>query len=293
MVDFELYRIFVTVANEKNITNASKVLNISQPAVTKRIKNLEDMLDVRLFERSRKGMILTNEGEKLYRKINESIAMLESSENMFKDAREINIGTRAMIFSRLFGNSIKRFYEKYPEMKLNIDFVKPNELEKNLLEKKTDLGIYAKRDEALDNPDIVFTKLGELTDVFIVNSQYFNEMHKVFSKEELKKEIIYISDPNSNRAKSIIKCLKYSDEEKNNIRYIRNTVMIELLKVENHIGAFSKDYLKKELEDGTFKILRTNFSLPKREFGIYYNKKNKFKELNNLIKIIENEFNKN
>ena len=42
MIDFELYRIFVAVANEENITKASDKLNISQPAITKQIKNLEN-----------------------------------------------------------------------------------------------------------------------------------------------------------------------------------------------------------------------------------------------------------
>ena len=293
MVDFELYRIFVTVANEKNLTKASKLLNISQPAVTKRIKNLEDAIDVRLFERSRKGMVLTSEGERLYRKINEAVFILENAENMFKDAREINIGTRAMIFSRLFSPYIIKFYEKYPEMKININYVKPSELKNYLLDQKIDIGIYSKRDDDLNDPNIGFIKLGEITDVFFVNSHYFKEMNKVFSKEDIKKETIYLSDPNSNRALNIIKHLKYSEEEKKNIKYIRNTVMLEILKFENGIGAISKEFIEKELADGTYNILKTSFSLPKEEYGIYYNKKNKFKELNNLIKMLEKEFNNN
>ncbi len=293
MVDFELYRIFVTVANEKNLTKASKLLNISQPAVTKRIKNLEDAIDVRLFERSRKGMVLTSEGEKLFRKINEAVFLLENAENMFKDAREINIGTRAMIFSRLFSPYILKFYEKYPEMKININYVKPSELKKDLLEQKIDIGIYSKRDEDLNDPNIGFIKLGEITDVFFVNSRYYKEMNKEFSKEDIKKETVYLSDPSSKRALNIIKCLKYSEEEKKNIKYIRNTVMLEILKFENGIGAISKEFIEKELADGTYNILKTNFSLPKEEYGVYYNKKNKFKELSNLIKMLEKEFNNN
>lgn len=46
MVDFELYRIFVAVAEERNITKASEKLNISQPALTKQIKNLENFLSI-------------------------------------------------------------------------------------------------------------------------------------------------------------------------------------------------------------------------------------------------------
>ena len=69
MVDFELYRIFVTVANEGNLTKASMSLNISQPAVTKRIHNLEDMLNTRLFDRSKAGMRLTRKRKKLEKRL--------------------------------------------------------------------------------------------------------------------------------------------------------------------------------------------------------------------------------
>ena len=55
MVNFELYRIFKIVADEENITKASEILHISQPAVTKHIKNLENELNLELFKRSKMG----------------------------------------------------------------------------------------------------------------------------------------------------------------------------------------------------------------------------------------------
>ena len=58
MINLELYRIFKIVADEENLTKASEKLHISQPAVTKHIKNLENELNVELFKRSKHGMIL-------------------------------------------------------------------------------------------------------------------------------------------------------------------------------------------------------------------------------------------
>ena len=54
MANFELYKIFVLVAKEKNITKASEILNISQPAVTKHIQNLENELNTILFIREKR-----------------------------------------------------------------------------------------------------------------------------------------------------------------------------------------------------------------------------------------------
>ena len=73
MIDFELYRVFIEVAKEENITKASEKLNISQPAVTKQIKNLENQLSLVLFERKSKGLILTEDGKKLYEKLKNPI----------------------------------------------------------------------------------------------------------------------------------------------------------------------------------------------------------------------------
>ena len=56
MINLELYKIFVFVAKEENITKASEKLSISQPAVTKHIKNLEEQLGVTLFKRNKYGM---------------------------------------------------------------------------------------------------------------------------------------------------------------------------------------------------------------------------------------------
>ena len=65
MIDLDLYKIFYIVAEEGNITKASEKLHISQPAVTKQIKNLENQLNTPLFIRTKRGVIL-NECEKKY-----------------------------------------------------------------------------------------------------------------------------------------------------------------------------------------------------------------------------------
>ncbi len=64
-VDTRLLRYFATVAAEGNLTRAAERLFVSQPALTKQIKQLESQLGVRLFTRSRAGMTLTAAGQAL------------------------------------------------------------------------------------------------------------------------------------------------------------------------------------------------------------------------------------
>ena len=90
MIDFELYRIFVIVAEEENITKASEKLNISQPALTKHIKNLENQLSVKLFERKNKGVVLTTDGKELYEKLKNPIDELNKISSKLGKIKNIN-----------------------------------------------------------------------------------------------------------------------------------------------------------------------------------------------------------
>ena len=114
MVNLELYRLFVTVANEGNITKASEILHISQPAISKQIHNLENELNTRLFERSNTGVKLTIDGNKLYFKIKDAITLVEKVEEDFKGNRTIRLGTRNTILSKIFSSgSVKIFPAQY------------------------------------------------------------------------------------------------------------------------------------------------------------------------------------
>ena len=120
MINLELYRIFVIVANEGNITRASEILCVSQPAITKQIKKLESQLNIKLFERNNSGMKLTVEGNELYFKIKDAIKLISDVENDFKDNRTIRIGTRNNIFSKIFSKGISKYYNSYPNAKLDV-----------------------------------------------------------------------------------------------------------------------------------------------------------------------------
>ena len=86
MINFELYRIFVAVAKESNITKAAQKLNISQPAITKQIKNLEGQLAMTLFDRKSKGLELTIDGQKLFEKVSKPIEELNKINKPFNSA---------------------------------------------------------------------------------------------------------------------------------------------------------------------------------------------------------------
>ena len=90
MTNLELYRIFYEVAINKNITKASSVLNISQPAVTKHIKNLEDSLGEVLFIRTKRGVVLTEVGNKLFLKVKQALSIIDDVELSIKENKNLH-----------------------------------------------------------------------------------------------------------------------------------------------------------------------------------------------------------
>ena len=289
MINLELYRIFVIVANEGNITRASEILCVSQPAITKQIKNLESQLNIKLFERNNLGMKLTVEGNELYFKIKDAIKLISDVENDFKDNRTIIIGTRNNIFSKIFSKGISKYYNSYPNAKLDIIKNEIKEMLQKLDDKQIDL-VLTKRVDDKEYHNLKFINLGFLHCAFVTksNSKYTK---KVFSKEDLKNEIIYINSINGNPVSTQIlkKLFDLEDLRKEkNIRTLSNAI-IEVLKQEEAIGFITKEFIQEELDNKKLEIIKTSFEIDPTEFGIYYNKNNKFEQLDNLIECIISE----
>ena len=86
------YRIFYVVANKQNISKAAKELYISQPAISKSIRKLEESLGVQLFERSSRGVTLTPEGELLYAHVKSAFETLTLGEDRLRRSVALGIG---------------------------------------------------------------------------------------------------------------------------------------------------------------------------------------------------------
>lgn len=124
-MDIKQLRTFITILEVENLTKAAAMLNIVQPAVSRQIQMLEEELGVKLFNRSRHGMALTDDGKVLEpyaRRILEDIesAKLELTANKGTIRGKVHIGVLSSIselLSTLIMNLIK---EKYPEVQVKI-----------------------------------------------------------------------------------------------------------------------------------------------------------------------------
>ncbi len=74
-LDTSLLRAFVAVADTAGMTAAANLLHLTQAAVSQQIKRLEEALGAQLFERDRRGLRLTNAGERLYGRAKRLLAL--------------------------------------------------------------------------------------------------------------------------------------------------------------------------------------------------------------------------
>src|SRR3546814_1851873 len=87
-MDWDKLRIFHAVAEAGSFTHAGDSLHLSQSAVSRQISSLEESLNVRLFHRHARGLILTEQGELLYRTVHDVFAKLTMVEAQLTDSQE-------------------------------------------------------------------------------------------------------------------------------------------------------------------------------------------------------------
>ncbi|MCI4185749.1 LysR family transcriptional regulator [Dickeya dianthicola] len=116
---------FVEVARHGSIRAASRQLNLSQPALTKSIQELEACLGARLFLRHRQGMALTDCGEAYFRHaslIMEElrVAREDIQQRLGQASGRVNIGVGASIAHTVMPEVVSRFHRLYPQVKLRV-----------------------------------------------------------------------------------------------------------------------------------------------------------------------------
>ena len=137
-MDWDKLRVFHAVAEAGSFTHAGEKLNLSQSAVSRQIGALEGMLNVPLFHRHARGLILTEQGEILFRAAHEILAKLAMTEAMIAEAREKPEGPLKVTTTVAFGSvwltpRIREFLALYPDVDLSL-ILADNELDLSMRE---------------------------------------------------------------------------------------------------------------------------------------------------------------
>lgn len=193
MPNLELYKIFIEVAKQKNITKASQNLCISKPAVTRHIQNLEKELNMVLFNRT-KGMELTTAGEKLYTEISPAIERIVEIDKKYVYSNEIRLGTYATMLSKVLSSAIAEFYSGNQNAKIVTITDNSKVLNFPLNCEEFDVAVLKKYNEnEYDTNKYKFISLGYMDYAIIANNKSDLCMKKNIKINDLENKIIYIT----------------------------------------------------------------------------------------------------
>lgn len=210
MFDFRL-QVFYTVAKRLNFTRAANELFITQPAVTKHIKELESQFKVSLFERSgNKKIILTPAGETLLQYTSQLLNVyreLEYDMNMLVNEHNgvLHIGASTTVAQYIISPILAQFHKKFKDIQVLLITGNTEDIEQALLNKTIEIGII---EGIARNPQIKYEEYlkDELVLVSAVNNSLINK--STVKPDELKNYPMLLREPGSGTLDVIAHALK-------------------------------------------------------------------------------------
>ena len=124
-MDWDKLRIFHSVADKGSLTHAGEVLHLSQSAVSRQIRALEESLNVTLFHRHARGLILTEQGELLFDATSAMVKRLDAAAARIRDSEDEVFGEVRVTTTPGFGTlwlapRLPALYKKYPALKIDL-----------------------------------------------------------------------------------------------------------------------------------------------------------------------------
>jgi len=276
-IDFELYRVFYTVANYENITRASEELHISQPAISKSIKNLEEQLGGQLFTRTKRGVILTEEGKEFYHYIEKAIEYITNAENKFTDLIHletgcIRIGINTTLTKEFLLPYLEKFHVLYPKIDIQIMTNLTSELLQKLKNGLLDMVVLNLNNKDYGR-DIEIIKCQKVHDCFVVGKKYNKLAKQSLSMKGLNNYPLILQAKGSNTRSFLDDIAKDNGVTLNpNIELASFSLVVEFAKIGFGIGYATREYIKKNLENKELFELKLKEKIPGRYIGIALSK---------------------
>ena len=269
------YWIFYTVANTGNISRAAKELYISQPAISKSIQKLEDSLGCRLFSRSSRGVMLTEEGALLYNHVKDAFTSLNAGEEKLRQSislgmGHLNIGVSSTLCKYMLLPYLEEFIKRNPHISISINCQSSNETLKLLEENKIDICLVGKP-SILKNME--FYPLQTITDIFVARADYLNHLRarNIKDNELLSNSTLILLDKNNMTRQYIDRYLEGAAiNPLETIEISDMSLLIDFAKIGVGVACVISSFVEKELKEGTLLEIPLGIGIPSREVGFAY-----------------------
>lgn len=271
--DMNLYKTFYVVAKNGSFSKAAAELFVTQPSVSYSIKQLEEKLGTKLFQRNHKGIKITPEGSILYKYIKSSYNMISIGERTLKEnldfqSGEISIGVQSHIGRFFLFPYIQEFNKKYPKIKINIASRNTDELIQLLENNDIDLIIDTSPIKTKYN-NIEIEPLMQLEHCFISKENIFK--NKTIGIEELINYNLIMPVKRSTPSRMLFEMLNDKGKKIEPFITIETTEMlIDAVKENMGIGYVIRKAVEEDLNKGNLYEIKIKQNLPTLLLNLVY-----------------------
>jgi DNA-binding transcriptional LysR family regulator len=273
----EYYKVFYYTAKCGSVTKAAAELNISQPAVSQALKQLEQSLDTELFYRASKGMQLTAEGELLfsyvkngYEQIEMGVQKVRQMQNM--ELGEIRIGASDMTLQFYLLPFLEKFHEQYPAIKVYVtNAPTPGTLE-SLRENRIDFAVVSSPFPEMKDAEVIPVR--EIEDVFVAGRRFISYKNKTLDFKDLERLPLICLEGNTSTRRYVDDFLSRNGVSiQPEFELATSDMIVQFVRRNLGVGCVVKDFAREAVESGQLFELRFNRMLPKRQFCVVRNTK--------------------
>jgi len=286
------YKTFYETAKAGNISRAAEKLKVSQPAVSKSLSRLEAEFGTKLLIRNSRGVKLTAEGTSLYSHLDDAFSHIESAERELRNNRDFNIGYLRMGASTTLTKFIlipylKEFIASNPYTMVHIENQATADTIRKLEAGKIDIGAVVL---SKDRKDVQFLKLMNVEDIFVCTPEYLNNLKRLSGEDvDLFREATFmLLDRDNDTRKHIDEYFRKAGLEPLKVLEISTMdLLVDFAKIGMGISAVIKEFVSKELREGTLIELPMKIPISKRKAGFVYLESDKNDTLKQFIDSIK------
>ena len=266
-VKLELYRVFKEVAEVGNITAAAQALYISQSAVSQSIKQLENDLQTRLFSRNSRGVTLTAEGKMLYEYVRSAMGLLETGEEKLSQTRELQmgqltIGASDTVTSQFLLPYLDGFHREHPAIHIQIISGRSHKVLGLLRSGKVDIAFAS---TPADDAGLRIYPCFDTHAIFVAGAEYPCDFRHVYTLEEIAAfPLILLERKASSRLYLERFFLQNGLKLNPEIELGARSLLVDLAAIGFGVAGVTEEFVRKELDSGRLKKLKTSFEIPAR-----------------------------
>ena len=274
--NLNLYYIFYTVAECKNISAAAKELYISQPAISKAISKLESNLSTTLFIRNSRGVSLTQEGEYLYNQVKHAFVCIRNGEERIKKMNElgvghITIGVSTTLCKFVLLPYLNEYIKKNPHIKIKICCQTSSETITALENGSIDIGFIGLPEKI---KGFVSSPLMEIHDTFVTTTNYIEHLkiREGVTEDNLFDHAVFMMLNSENISRKYVEhYLSSHSIELTDIMEVGNMdLLIEFAKIDLGIACVIREFVQTELDTKELIEILPGNVIPKRDVGFLY-----------------------